>query len=135
MTPGSPFPVPFSVMTNGPGGNFTIRATNNRRFSSTSPSSLILETGKSSNGTVTISAPRNTPSGTDVTLTIEAVAPGGVDTNYVVLRFSIVNPVIIPLKILLTLCFTVLLFLREKKKSGKFLIIGKSMNFLEIVHM
>ncbi|XP_040006070.1 von Willebrand factor A domain-containing protein 7-like isoform X3 [Xiphias gladius] len=93
LVPGTPFSVPFSVMTNGTGGNFTIRATNNQRFDSTSPTSLFLETGNSTNGTVTLSAPLNTPSGTDVTLTIEAEAPGGEDTNYVVMLFSIVNTV------------------------------------------
>ncbi|XP_028452137.1 uncharacterized protein LOC114567292 [Perca flavescens] len=80
-------------MTNGVGGNFTIRATNNRRFDITSPTSLFVETANSANNTVTLSAPLNTPSGTDVTLTIEAEAPGGEDTNYVVLRFSVVNMV------------------------------------------
>ncbi|KAK2828248.1 hypothetical protein Q5P01_019282 [Channa striata] len=50
-------------------------------------------TGGSANGTVNISAPLNTPSGTDVTLTIEAGAPGGTDTNYVLLRISVVNTV------------------------------------------
>lgn len=49
-------------------------------------------TGNSTNGTVTLSAPLNTPSGSDVTLTIEAEAPGG-DTNYVVQRFSVFNTV------------------------------------------
>ncbi|KAF1378470.1 hypothetical protein PFLUV_G00190880 [Perca fluviatilis] len=93
LVPGTPFSVPFSVTTNGVGGNFTIRATNNRRFDITSPTSLFVETANSANNTVTLSAPLNTPSGTDVTLTIEAEAPGGEDTNYVVLRFSVVNTV------------------------------------------
>lgn len=85
--------MPFSLKTGGPGGNFTIRATNSRGFDSTSPSSLYLESGKTVNGTVTISTARTTPSGTDVTLTIEAEAPGAEDTNYVVLRFTIINTV------------------------------------------
>ncbi|XP_041809022.1 von Willebrand factor A domain-containing protein 7-like [Chelmon rostratus] len=93
LIPGKPFTVSFSVMTDGTGGNFTIRATNNRGFSSVFPTSLSVEAGNSTNGTVTLSAPLNTPSGTDVTLTIEAEAPGGKDTNYVVLRFSIINTV------------------------------------------
>ncbi|KAM6911567.1 von Willebrand factor A domain-containing protein 7-like [Lycodopsis pacificus] len=93
LVPGTPFFVPFSVMTSGVGGNFTIRATNNQRFHSTSPTNIFLETGSSANGTVTLSAPLNTPSGSDVTLTIEVEAPGGEDTNYVVLRFSIFNTV------------------------------------------
>ncbi|KAM9348878.1 von Willebrand factor A domain-containing protein 7-like [Symphorus nematophorus] len=91
LSPGTPFTVPFSVMTNGKGGNFTIRVTNNQRYDSTYPTSLILEAGKSANGTVILSVPRKTPSGTDITLTIEAAAPGGEDTNYVVLRISVIN--------------------------------------------
>ncbi|XP_029375800.1 von Willebrand factor A domain-containing protein 7-like isoform X2 [Echeneis naucrates] len=93
LVPGTPFSVPFSVTTSGTGGNFTIRATNNQLFNSTFPTSLFLEAGNSANGTVTLSAALNTPSGTDVTLTIEAEAPGGADTNYVVLRFSVFNTV------------------------------------------
>ncbi|XP_068572632.1 von Willebrand factor A domain-containing protein 7-like [Cebidichthys violaceus] len=93
LVPGTPFSVAFSVITSGVGGNFTIRATNNRRFDSTSPTNLFLETGNSANDTVTLSAPLNTPSGSDVTLTIEVEAPGGEDTNYVVLRFSVFNTV------------------------------------------
>ncbi|KAK5858709.1 hypothetical protein PBY51_002830 [Eleginops maclovinus] len=91
LIPGTPFSVPFSVMSNEIEGNISIRATNNRGFDSASPTSLFLEAGNSANDTVTLSAPLNTPSGTDVTLTIEAEAPGGQDTNYVVLRFSVIN--------------------------------------------
>lgn len=47
---------------------------------------------------MTLLAPLNIPSGSDVTLTIEAEAPGGVDTNYVVLRLSIVNTVKTPIR-------------------------------------
>lgn len=87
----------FTVMTSGMGGNLTIQATNSQSFDSTFPTTLFLESGNSTNGTVTLSAPLNTQSGTDVTLTIEAEAPGGADTNYIVLRFTVVNPVILPL--------------------------------------
>ncbi|XP_042354924.1 von Willebrand factor A domain-containing protein 7-like [Plectropomus leopardus] len=93
LEPGKPFSVPFSVTTNGAGGNLTIRTSNNRRFDSTSPTSLVVETGGSANGTVTLSAPRTTPSGTDVILTIEAETQEGEDTNYIVLRFSVINTV------------------------------------------
>ncbi|XP_071377870.1 von Willebrand factor A domain-containing protein 7-like [Centroberyx affinis] len=93
IEPGSSISVPFSVMTSGTGGNFTIRATSDQGFDSTSPTSLFLETGGSANGTVTLTVPLNTPSGSDVTLTIEAEAPGATDTNYAVLRFSIVTEV------------------------------------------
>ncbi|XP_039682395.1 von Willebrand factor A domain-containing protein 7-like [Perca fluviatilis] len=93
LVPGTPLSVPFSVMTNGEGGNFTIQATNDKGFNSTFPSNLILETGGSANGTVNLTAPSNTPSGTVVTLTVEAVAPGSTDTNYVVLRFTVLKTV------------------------------------------
>lgn len=90
--------MPFSVRTYGAVGNLTIRATNSRLFDSTFPASLYVEAGNSTNGSVTLSVPINTPSGTDVTLTIEAEAPGSGDTNYVVLRSSIVNTVMLPIK-------------------------------------
>ncbi|XP_061595746.1 von Willebrand factor A domain-containing protein 7-like [Cololabis saira] len=93
LVPGTPLLVPFSLTTNGTGGNFTVRATNNRQFDLTSPSLLFVESGNTTNGTVSLSAPLNTISGTDVTLTIEAEAPGAADTNYIVLRISVLNPV------------------------------------------
>ncbi|KAG7265726.1 hypothetical protein CRUP_024662 [Coryphaenoides rupestris] len=93
FVPGTPFLVPFSVVTSDVGGNFTIQVTDNRGFISQFPPSLVLADGGSANGTVTLSAPLNTPSGSDVTLTIQAEAPGGGDTNYIVQRFSIVNTV------------------------------------------
>lgn len=77
----------------GLGGNFTVRATNSRLYDLTYPTSLNLKAGESSNGTVTIMATGNIASGTDVTLTIEVEAPVGQDTNYAVLRFSVINPV------------------------------------------
>ncbi|XP_030294743.1 von Willebrand factor A domain-containing protein 7-like [Sparus aurata] len=93
LAPGETFPVPFSVKTSGAGGNFTIRATNDRGFTSTFPSSLVLDTGGSANGTVNLTAPVTTMSGTDVTLTIEAESPGGADTNYLVLRLAVLETV------------------------------------------
>ncbi|CAB1316905.1 unnamed protein product [Coregonus sp. 'balchen'] len=94
LEPGIPFSLLFTVTTNGTGGSFTIRATNDRGFKSSSPTNLKLVTGVSANGTVTLTAPANTASGTDVTLTIEAESPGATDTNYAVLRLSVVSPVV-----------------------------------------
>lgn len=88
--------MPFSVKSYTLEGNFTLRATNSRLFDVTYPATLALKAGDSSNGTVTITAPANTSSGTDVTLTIEVEAPGGQDTNYAVLRFSVITPVKLP---------------------------------------
>ncbi|XP_015250351.1 PREDICTED: von Willebrand factor A domain-containing protein 7-like [Cyprinodon variegatus] len=92
LIPGTPVSVPFTVSWTGSDGNVTIRASNNKGFDLTSPSMLFLEGGNSTNGTVTLSAPTNTPSGSDVILTIEAETPDGTDSNYIVLRFSILNP-------------------------------------------
>uniref|UniRef100_A0A3Q1HL21 VWFA domain-containing protein n=1 Tax=Anabas testudineus TaxID=64144 RepID=A0A3Q1HL21_ANATE len=93
LVPGTPLSVPFTLTTDGAGGTFSIQATNDQGFTSTVPSSLPLETGGSANGTVNITAPTNTTSGTVVTLTIQAVAPGATDTNYVVLRFTVLKTV------------------------------------------
>ncbi|XP_054482353.1 von Willebrand factor A domain-containing protein 7-like [Anoplopoma fimbria] len=93
LVPGIPLSVPFSVMTSGAGGNFNIQATNDQGFNSNFPPSLFLGTGGSANGTVNLTAPSTTPSGTDVTLTIEVEAPGSADINYVVLRFTVLETV------------------------------------------
>ncbi|XP_054907663.1 von Willebrand factor A domain-containing protein 7-like [Poeciliopsis prolifica] len=93
LEPGTPRSISFSVMTTGEGGSFTIQATNDQGFAASSPSSLLLDPGVSANGTVNITAPANTPSGTGVTLTIEAVAPGGADSNYDVLRLTVLSKV------------------------------------------
>ncbi|KAK0134882.1 von Willebrand factor A domain-containing protein 7 [Merluccius polli] len=90
LEPGSSFSVPFTVTTNGTGGNFTIVATNDQGFASMVVSPVELADGGSANGTVTLTAPLNTPTGTAVTLTIRAESPGSTDTNYVVLVLSIV---------------------------------------------
>ncbi|XP_051561363.1 von Willebrand factor A domain-containing protein 7-like isoform X2 [Myxocyprinus asiaticus] len=86
---GVPFRFNFTVATNITAGSYTIRARTDRGFSVSVPNSLNLETGVSAQGTVTITAPSNTESGTDVTLTIEAEAPGSTDLNYVTQRFIV----------------------------------------------
>lgn len=75
------------------GGNFIIKASNSRQFDLSYESTLVLEAGSSADSTVTITAPLDTPSGTEVTLTIEVDAPGEADSNYVVLRFTVLNTV------------------------------------------
>ncbi|XP_060942358.1 von Willebrand factor A domain-containing protein 7-like [Limanda limanda] len=89
LEPGVPLSVPFSVSSNGSGGSFTIQATNDQGFTLSFPSTLLLTAGSMANGMVNITAPAGTASGTDVTLTIEANAPGGTDANYVVLRLTV----------------------------------------------
>ncbi|XP_076149997.1 von Willebrand factor A domain-containing protein 7-like [Alosa pseudoharengus] len=92
--PGTNLTIPFTMTTtNSTGGNFTIQARNSRGLSSSFPSSVTLEAGGRTEGTVTLTAPLDTPSGTDVTLTIEAEAPGGSDSNYVVLRLTVIADV------------------------------------------
>ncbi|XP_061535718.1 von Willebrand factor A domain-containing protein 7-like [Phycodurus eques] len=98
IEPGSTVVIPFTVTTTTSGvinetatGTFAVRATNDRSFDSTSPSSVTIETdgGGRANGTVTLTAPATAASGMDVTLTIEADDAAATDINYVVLRFSV----------------------------------------------
>ncbi|XP_026183681.1 von Willebrand factor A domain-containing protein 7-like isoform X2 [Mastacembelus armatus] len=93
LVPGTPLSIPFTVSTTGAGGTFSIQVTNDRGFSPAFPSSLSLETGGRASGTVTITAPLNTTSGSDVTLTIQAEAPGGTDTNYALKRLTVLRTV------------------------------------------
>ncbi|XP_030643648.1 von Willebrand factor A domain-containing protein 7-like [Chanos chanos] len=91
--PGTTLSVGFTVSTSGSGGNLIIRARNDREFVTTLPESLTLDSAGSANSTVTLTAPSDTPSGTDVTLTIEVDTPGASDSNFAVLRLSVVATV------------------------------------------
>ncbi|KAL2086877.1 hypothetical protein ACEWY4_017936 [Coilia grayii] len=88
--PGSNLTVNFTVATaNNAGKTVAIRPTNNRGFAMSYPSSLTLGSGGQAEDKGTIFAPADTPSGTAVTLVIEAVAPSGTDFNYVVMRLAV----------------------------------------------
>ncbi|XP_061625940.1 von Willebrand factor A domain-containing protein 7 [Phyllopteryx taeniolatus] len=91
--PGGNYSLPFSVMTQGPGGKFTISGRNDKGFPMSYPKSLSLTTGTYANETLIITPPSNTTSGTDVTLTLEAKSSNGVDSNYAVLRLSVVTKI------------------------------------------
>ncbi|XP_023198400.1 von Willebrand factor A domain-containing protein 7-like [Xiphophorus maculatus] len=93
LEPGSLKSVLFSVTTTGEGGRFTIQATNDQDLPLFYPTNLLLSAGGSANGTVNVTAPAHTPSGTVVTLTVGAVAPGGADTNYAVLHLTVLPKV------------------------------------------
>ncbi|XP_061091167.1 von Willebrand factor A domain-containing protein 7-like isoform X1 [Conger conger] len=93
MEPGVQFTVPFTVWSNGTAGHYTIRSRDDRGFITSAPSSLPLDSGGSAQGSVQLEAPGSTPSGTDVTLTIEAESPSGGNSNYVVLRLTVLNQV------------------------------------------
>uniref|UniRef100_A0A672QL57 von Willebrand factor A domain-containing protein 7-like n=2 Tax=Sinocyclocheilus grahami TaxID=75366 RepID=A0A672QL57_SINGR len=93
MLPGQVFKLNFTVTTNGTSGTYTIRARNDKNIPMTHPSTLNLVSGGSAQGTVSLTPPGNTVSGTDVTLTIEAESPGGSHSNYAVLRLSVLSKV------------------------------------------
>ncbi|XP_067297300.1 von Willebrand factor A domain-containing protein 7 [Pseudorasbora parva] len=93
MLPGQVFKLNFTVTTNGSSGTYTIRARNDKNIPMTHPSTLSLGSGGSAQGTVSLTPPVNMVSGTDVTLTIEAEGPGGSDSNYAVLRLSVLSKV------------------------------------------
>ncbi|KAL0203403.1 hypothetical protein M9458_001421, partial [Cirrhinus mrigala] len=91
IEPGIPFHLNFTLATNATGGSYTIRARTDRSFNVSFPSSLNLGTEGSAEGTVTLTPPSDTASGTDVTLTIEAEDSGTGDSNYMALRFTVMT--------------------------------------------
>ncbi|KAL6110588.1 uncharacterized protein ACO6RY_19639 [Pungitius sinensis] len=91
MQPGKTFNLPFSVMTQVSDGLYSISARNDKNFPMSKPPSLNLTTGQYANSSVTITPPANTPSGSDVTVTLDAKSSSGADSNYIVLRFSVVT--------------------------------------------
>ncbi|XP_068583218.1 von Willebrand factor A domain-containing protein 7 [Cebidichthys violaceus] len=102
IEPGSTISIPFTVATTTNGvvndsatGTFTVRANNDRSYTSTSPSTVTIAAGSGgkANGTVTLTAPASAASGSDVTLTIEAENTAANDINYAVLRLSVVAKV------------------------------------------
>ncbi|XP_008295263.1 von Willebrand factor A domain-containing protein 7-like [Stegastes partitus] len=93
LEPGKAFQLPFSLMSQGSGGSYSIIARNDRDFPMSYPKSLNLTTGVYANATLTITPPANTPSGTDTTLTIQAKWDRGADFNYAVLRLSVVTKI------------------------------------------
>uniref|UniRef100_A0A8C5CZG8 von Willebrand factor A domain-containing protein 7 n=1 Tax=Gadus morhua TaxID=8049 RepID=A0A8C5CZG8_GADMO len=93
VEPGQMLSIPFSVMTEGSGGPCSINARNDREFPMTFPMNVPLTTGQYANGTLTITPPKGTPSGTDVTLTIMAKTSASADSNYAVLRLSVVSKI------------------------------------------
>ncbi|KAG1925181.1 von Willebrand factor A domain-containing protein 7 [Pimephales promelas] len=94
IEPGIPLNFNFTLVNNAiTGSSYTIRARTDRGFNVTFPSSLYVGTDESAQGTVTLTAPANTESGTDVTLTIEAEDSETSDSNYVALRFNVLTKV------------------------------------------
>ncbi|XP_061580815.1 von Willebrand factor A domain-containing protein 7 isoform X2 [Cololabis saira] len=93
VEPGEALALPFNVMTQGAGGTYTIDARNDKNFHMEYPKKLTLTTGKPANATLKIKPPASTKSGTDVTLTIETKSSDGANSNYVVLRLSVVTKI------------------------------------------
>ncbi|KAM9792587.1 von Willebrand factor A domain-containing protein 7-like [Neosynchiropus ocellatus] len=93
MEPGKAFTIPFSVMTQGPTGEFNINAQNDKDYPMTKPNRLSLTSGKYTSSSLTITPDKNTVPGTDVTVTIDAKSTSGADSNYVVLRFTVINKI------------------------------------------
>ncbi|CAN9509884.1 unnamed protein product [Ophioblennius macclurei] len=91
--PGQDFKVPFSVMTQGSADSYTIGIRNDRDFKMSYPAKLQLTPGQYANATLVITLPKDTLSGTDVTVTIEAKSSSGADSNYAVLRLSVMTKI------------------------------------------
>ncbi|XP_055082969.1 von Willebrand factor A domain-containing protein 7-like isoform X3 [Periophthalmus magnuspinnatus] len=92
IEPGATLSMNFTVSTNGSGGTFSIRATNDQSFSLSFPETLEVVSGSSTVGTLQLSVPTDAESGTEVTLTVEAEAPDG-DVNYGVLMVTVLKKV------------------------------------------
>ncbi|XP_063064082.1 von Willebrand factor A domain-containing protein 7-like [Engraulis encrasicolus] len=96
-TPGTNFTVDFTVSstsistsTGSSGNTVTVRHTNNRGFAMAYPGSLALGSGGQAEDKGTLSAPSDTPSGTAVTLVIEADSSTRTsDSNYVVMDLTV----------------------------------------------
>ncbi|XP_031416319.1 von Willebrand factor A domain-containing protein 7 [Clupea harengus] len=93
MEPGKPFDIPFTVSSSVAKTKFKIRARNDKNFAMKSPPSIDSGSGTEAEGTITITAPTNTASGTDVTLTIDVESTGTSDSNYAVVRLSVMKKV------------------------------------------
>ncbi|XP_039469439.1 von Willebrand factor A domain-containing protein 7-like [Oreochromis aureus] len=90
IEPGTSITIPFTVSSDVT-GTFRVQVSNDRSFDFTSPGNVSIgpSDGGKANGTITLTVPASTGSGTDVTLTIQAQNAAATDTNYAVLRFSV----------------------------------------------
>ncbi|KAI4881233.1 hypothetical protein NFI96_033481 [Prochilodus magdalenae] len=93
LLPGEDFTLPYNVMTKGTGGTYSMTIGNDRDIPLTYNKKLDLVSGISTESAVTLKPPAGTTSGTEITLTIAAEGPGGADSNYVVLRLSVLAKV------------------------------------------
>lgn len=93
MEPGRVFDVPFSVTGSGTETRFNIQARNDKNFDMSYPGSIDCGNSTQANGTLSITAPVNTASGTDVTLTIDVEDTVTGNSNYAVVRLSVIKNV------------------------------------------
>ncbi|XP_062334810.1 von Willebrand factor A domain-containing protein 7 [Osmerus eperlanus] len=93
VEPGEVFSLPFTVVTSATSGSCTFSVKNDRGIPMVFPASIPVSPAGVATSTLTVTPPASTPSGTDVTLTLEAKAPGGGDSNYAVLRLSVVKKI------------------------------------------
>nr|XP_061792282.1 von Willebrand factor A domain-containing protein 7-like [Nerophis lumbriciformis] len=102
IEPNSTVFIPFTISISSRGvtnettdETFTVCATNDRGFESSSPTSVTVEadSGGKANGTLSLTVPENAETGTDVTLTIEVENTISADINFAVLRFGVANRV------------------------------------------
>ncbi|XP_041922784.1 von Willebrand factor A domain-containing protein 7-like [Alosa sapidissima] len=93
MEPGKAINIPFSITSSETGTTFNIQATNDKNFAMKYPSSITSGSSVEAKGTLTITAPSGIASGTDVTLTINAESSRTHDSNYAVVRLSVMKKV------------------------------------------
>ncbi|XP_073698677.1 von Willebrand factor A domain-containing protein 7-like [Garra rufa] len=89
--PGKTLSIPFTVVNNGSDVLLNINARNDHGFATVFPRAMSIESGSSGHSTVNLTAPSDTFSGTQVTLTIEAETSSKSDFNYAVLKLTVLS--------------------------------------------
>ncbi|XP_048852257.1 von Willebrand factor A domain-containing protein 7 [Brienomyrus brachyistius] len=92
LEPGVPITIPFTVRSPGSSPLYLISVRDDKNFLQTFTGTLKLVNG-SAEGSVNLIAPGDTPSGTDVTVTITAHSSDNSDSNYAVVRLSVISKV------------------------------------------
>ncbi|KAI4879515.1 hypothetical protein NFI96_006856 [Prochilodus magdalenae] len=91
LVPGEPISVPFTVETRGIEGVIGIRARDDQRFVTAFDNSLNVDSTGNATGMLSLSVPTGTPSGTTSVVTIEAESTETRQSNFALLRLSVIQ--------------------------------------------
>ncbi|KAL6479862.1 hypothetical protein MHYP_G00108950 [Metynnis hypsauchen] len=91
LAPGESMSVPFTVETHGIEGAINTSARDDQRFVTAFTSSLNLGAAGNATGIMSLSIPSGTPSGTTSAVTVEAVSTAARQSNFALLRVSVIQ--------------------------------------------